>query len=324
MKKPQIIFVSICLILLLIIALNVEKTSKLDYYVNTYNGVYPAPDGNIISIYGYHGKEAFIENVDPIAKFIKDCPLEAYVAIPPRKMDALTGSLPKDFPHTDMTNLFNLAKEEIENSGGTYIDLSKALKGKSEFAGQLYFKTDHHWTSYGAYLAYREIVTALGKTPLDESDFEVLLGSEKYRGSDYTKSPNGDYDKIYLYYSKNTDNFKVTSVSFPYDSEENNINLTGMYLEDKLTSWDPYTVYFGGNVPYLTVCMGERETLLLIRDSFASALAPFLAEHFNLVMIDPRFYPDSLSSLIERENIDKVLIVENMGSLTENKIKFKY
>ena len=55
-----------------------------------------------------------------------------------------------------------------------------------------------------------------------------------------------------------------------------------------------------------------------------SALAPFLAEHFDIVMIDPRFYPDRISKAIEYERVDSVLIVENMGSFTENEIKFIY
>ena len=324
MKKILIILITLILLALLTVLLITDKGDNLEDYVNSYNGVYQADDGNIISLYSYHGKEAFLENVAPISSFIENCPLDTYVVIPPRKMDALTDSLPKDLKLTEMKKLFKLAEKEIKKSGGTYIDLLEALEKKSEFAGHLYFKTDHHWTSKGAYLAYREIVNAMGETPLEEDAFEIKLGSDKYRGSDYTKSPNEDYDEIYLYYSKSYSDYEVTSVAFPYDSDENNLTLSGMYLEDKLTSWDPYTVYFGGNTPYVTITKGNRETLLIIRDSFASALAPFLAEHFNIVMIDPRFYPDSLSSLIKREGVDKVLIVENMGSLTENKVKFKY
>lgn len=311
-------------IILLLSVMTVEKTGKLHYYVKKYGGVYYADDGNIISLYDYHGKDAFKKNLDTVSAFAIDCPLDVFVAIPPRKMDALTSSLPKDFPHSDITALFTLAKGEVENNGGVYIDLLPVLSGKSEYAGELYFKTDHHWTSHGAYLAYREIVSAMGKTPLEESRFEISLFADKYRGSDYNKHPADEYDEILLYYSESYGDFQVTEVNFPYDSDENNVLLSGMYLEDRLTSFDPYTVYFGGNTPYITIKKGGRDTLLIIRDSFASALAPFLAEHFNVVMVDPRFYPSAIRTVIERESVDKVLILENMGSYTENTIKFKY
>ena len=324
MKKTRSAFIVTAIVILIALIAVIEKTDKLHNYVSAYKGVYSASDGNIISLYDYHGKEAFLENVNPISQFIKDCPLEVYVAIPPRKMDVLTDSLPDDFPHNDMLSLFNLANKEVTKAGGVYIDLLSELKGKSEFSGHLYFKTDHHWTSKGAYLAYKKIISAMKEEPLEENSFEISLFCEKYRGSDYTKSPNEDYDDIFLYYSKSYSDYEVTSVSFPYDSDENNVILEGMYLTDRVNSYDPYTVYFGGNTPYITVRKGDRDTLLIIRDSFASSLAPFLAEHFDLVMIDPRFYPDALKKLIERESVDKVLILENMGTFTENKIKFKY
>lgn len=324
MKIRRILFLILSLSLLLLSVMAVEKTGKLHYYVEKYNGVYYADDGNIISLYDYHGKDAFMNNLDTVTDFAEECPLDVYVAIPPRKMDALTSSLPEDFPHTDMTSLFKLAEKEVEKSGGIYVDLHTLLAGKSEYAGQLYFKTDHHWTSQGAYLAYREIVSALGKTPLEEDDFEIVLFTDSYRGSDYNKHPADEYDEIYLYYSEGYPDFKVTEVRFPYDKSENNVTLSGMYLEERLDSFDPYTVYFGGNVPYITISRGQRETLLVIRDSFASALAPLIAQHFNVVMVDPRFYPSAMKTVIEREEVDLVLILENMGSYTENTIKFKY
>lgn len=324
MNLKRTVFLIISALILLLSAITVEKTGKLHYYAIKYGGVYPASDGNTISLYDYHGKEAFLKNFDTVSKFIKDCPLETYVAIPPRKMDVLIDSLPEDFPHFDTNALFKLAKKECEKKSGNYIDLLPVFSGKSEYAGHLYFKTDHHWTSKGAYLAYREIITAMGKTPLEESDFDILLFTEKYRGSDYTKHPTDEYDSIFLYYSKNYSDFQVTSVNFPYESEDNNTSLSGMYLEDRRESFDPYTVYFGGNTAYITIRKDQRDTLLIIRDSFASSLAPFLAEHYDIVMIDPRFYPASIKKLAEKESVDLVLILENMGSFTENTIKFKY
>ncbi|MBR5817549.1 MAG: hypothetical protein IKY62_02770, partial [Clostridia bacterium] len=80
-----------------------------------------------------------------------------------------------------------------------------------------------------------------------------------------------------------------------------------------------------GNAPYITVRGdGERETLLLVRDSFASALVPFLASHFDLVLLDTRFFPGTVSEVAKRESADKILVLHNMGTLTEGTLKIKY
>lgn len=323
MLVKRIVFLVLSLFVILSLAFVTAKDAdvrRLHEITLEHSGVYLSEDGYIVSLYDFHGEEAFLKNLNAVTGFIENCPLDTYVAIPPRKMDALTSSLPEDFPFEPARRLFALAEDETEKKGGVYIDLLGVLLGKDG----TYFRTDHHWTSKGAYIAYREIVSAMGETPLEESEFEIKLFSDSYRGSDYSKKNADLYDSIYLYYTDNTDRFVTTVVSHPYDSSENNEE-SRIYLEERKSSYDPYTVYFGGNTPYITVRLdGERQTLLVVRDSFASALAPFLAEHFDLVLIDPRFYPDRLSTLIEREGVDRVLVLENMGSYTENTIKFIY
>lgn len=287
-----------------------------------YGGLCRDSENNLISIYPYHGKKAFLKNVEPVTALADDCQLPVYLAIPPRKMDVL--DIPEDIDKTPYNKLFSIAKRESRKHDIVYVDLLDAMAGDN-----LYFATDHHWTSHGAYLAYREIITEMGKAPLEESDFEITVGTEKYRGSDWGKSDKSEdytvYDTIELYFSKNYDKYTTTIVSHPYDTDENNVVSSGLYKMEALTSWDPYTVYFGGNNPYVTVRSNEpRETLMLVRDSFASALAPFLAEHFDLVLVDPRFYPEKLSKVVEREGITAILVLENMGTFTENTIKITY
>ena len=323
MSIKKFIFIPLSLVLILLMVLLTKETPEekrlreSKEFVAKYGEVYTAEDGTLISVYPYHGEDSFKKNLDAVTSFEKDCPLDVFVAIPPRKMDALISLLPESFKSEPAEHLFGIAEKSTSN----FIDLLTPLREKGEF----YFKTDHHWTSDGAYRAYFEIVTAMGVTPFPESYFEIELFTESYRGSDHGKKNVTYYDSIFLYYSPRYTDFEVTVVSYPYDSEENNTVYPEMYLTERRDSIDPYTVYFGGNNPYITVRDGsKRATLLVIRDSFASALAPFLAEHFDLVLIDPRFYPERLRRAIEHEEVDSVLIVENMGSFTEHEINFSY
>lgn len=325
MTVKRIVFVLISALLLTFSICSINGDERL---INTsaaqvakYNGLYFDNKGNIISLYPYHGKEAFLENLKEVTD-LGEADLPVYLAIPPRKMDVL--EIPEDIDLTPHKELFALAEAECSKNGLTYIDLLSVMSGDD-----LYFSTDHHWTSHGAYLAYREIATALGKTPLSEDSFKVELACDSYRGSDWGKSPKPEdytvHDSIELYYSDDYEDYVTTVVSHPYDTVENDRVLGGMYCMEKLESWDPYTVYFEGNTPYITIRNGEeRETLMMVRDSFASALAPFLVLHYDIVMIDPRFYPERLSKAVEREGVSVILVLENMGAFTENTIKISY
>lgn len=338
----RFIFISLSLLvivacILLAVRYKEDKTDKEDYLTNIsleanekYGDVYIADDENIISLYDYHGKDAFLKNFSAVTLLGEKCELPVYVAIPPRKMDALTNSLPTDYPAEPAEYLFELSERECDAAGISYIDLYSTLKGKGNGTGDIYFATDHHWTSHGAYLAYREIIKAFGITPLNEDYFDVKTAHTAYRGSDYNKTEKSEeytcFDTIRLYYSPDYDSFKVTSVSYPYGTDENNLSLEGMYCMSYLESSDPYTVYFTGNVPYITIRKKDvkRDTLLIIRDSFASAVTPFLAEHFDVVLIDPRFFPDKISTVAERESAVAILVLENMASFTEHTVKFLY
>ena len=333
MKKRAIeiaafVTVSALLIIICILSSGATKESeeniikKSEEAVAKYNGLYIREDGTIISLYPYHGKDAFLKNMEKVNELGDDSPLPVYLAIPPRKMDVL--EIPEDIDQAPSNALFELAKSECLQHNVVYIDVLSVMKGEN-----LYFSTDHHWTSRGAYLAYCEIIRKMGEEPVTESEFTIEIASEKYRGSDYGKTDKSPeytlFDTIELYYTDDYESYVTTIVEPPYDSEENNVILGGMYDLEAAKSWDPYRVYFRGNTPYITIRKAEeRETLLVVRDSFASALAPFLALHFDIVMVDPRFCPERLSKIAEREKASAILVLENMGTFTENTIKFKY
>lgn len=320
------IFICVFIILLALCAKTAGEDQKLvrlsEEAIEEFGNIYINEDNAIISVYAYHGEGNFLKNLKAVTDLGKACELPVYLAIPPRKMDV--AELPDKIDKTPHLALFELAEKNCKKAGVNYIDLLSSLPDE-----QLYFATDHHWTAKGAYLAYQKIIAEMGHTPYDTKEFTVETAHTKYRGSDYgktNKSPDYTvYDTIELYYHYDYADYVATIVNYPYDTGENNEVLGGMYCMDSLFSWDPYTVYFKGNTPYITIRNGkDRPTLLMVRDSFASALAPFMVLHYDIVMVDPRFYPEGLSTVVKREKISEILVLENMGSFTENTIKFKY
>jgi len=321
MKK---IFVLLALCLLFVSCTNEKKEENydaaLDEAVEKYDGVFEANDGTLISLYAHHEESAYTDDYKAIGDFSDKCTVPVYVAFPPRKMDALTTLLPSDFPIGHSEYLYRLAEKTLAKSSAVYIDLYSALCGSEG----TYFMTDHHWTHKGAYLAYEKIVSAMGKTPYQKVWFETELLIEDFKGSDHTKRPESEaLDSVTGAYPKG--NFTVENVAYPYDTSENNTVIEGFFDYSRLGSYEPYAVLLGGNNPYVRVKgEGERECLVVLRDSFANAIAPYLAAHFDLVLVDPRFYPDGISGVVERENAVAVLVLENMGSITESEIKIKW
>lgn len=320
--KKILILLALCL---LFVSCGNEKKEEnydaaLDEAVEKYDGVFEANDGTLISLYAHHEESAYTDDYKAIGDFSDKCTVPVYVAFPPRKMDALTTLLPSDFPIGHSEYLYRLAEKTLSKSSAVYIDLYSALSSSEG----TYFMTDHHWTHKGAYLAYAEIVSAMGKTPFDEEYFKTELLIEDFKGSDHSKKPESNLTETVIG-AYPDGKFTVENVTYPYGSDENNTVIEGFFDYSKLKSYEPYAVYLGGNNPYVRVRgEGERDCLVILRDSFANALAPYLASHFDLVLVDPRFYPDGISGVVERENASAVLVLENMGSVTESEIKIKW
>ncbi len=185
-----------------------------------------------------------------------------------------------------------------------------------------YYRTDHHWTTAGAYAAYSVICSELGVTPLDEHLFERQTVSDDFYGSAYRRSALPESmiypDSIALYRYEGDTALSVTD------------NLTqstryGLYDTNALETGDKYCVFLGGNYAHLSITNNfadKREKMLVIKDSFANSLIPFLALHYDLEVIDPRYAePSQIKELCESETFDKTLILCSQDTLaTERSI----
>jgi hypothetical protein len=150
----------------------------------------------------------------------------------------------------------------------------------------VYYKTDHHLDVDGAYILYRHIVRALGETPYERSEFEIQNASDSFLGSTYSKSgliaPRAD--TLTLLRFEGDDSYEVECDSPDCATDR-------IYCFEFLEKKDKYSVFTGGNHPLLTIRKSgkQRKTLLLVKDSFANAVVPLLARHFDLVICDPRY-----------------------------------
>ena len=197
-----------------------------------------------------------------------------------------------------------------------FVDLRERFKSEYKNGSQLYYKTDHHWTTKGAYTGYQELCKALGITPIDDSTLKKDSYPDFY-GTTYSSS--GFWltppDNIEIWSNpKNSD--KNISVKI---TEGANIKTSGsMYFTDHLKEDDKYPVFIDGNhaLTEITNSNAKNGTILLIKDSFSHSLAPFLAENYSkVVLVDLRYYKESVSDLVTTYNPEQVVVLYGIDNL---------
>ena len=183
------------------------------------------------------------------------------------------------------------------------------------FSQDAYYKTDHHWTSVGAYLAYTEICDMLEITAFEEDYFQKTVVSDDFRGTAYARSCLPKWyvepDTITLYRYEND---KSTEVFY----HDTNTSRLGFYDLSALVGSDKYRVFLGGNYARLSIkSEGAKPYLLLVKDSFANSVIPFLALHFNIEVIDPRYCSRAELSSLLQSNAENILFIMSEATLNE-------
>lgn len=184
----------------------------------------------------------------------------------------------------------------------------------------IYYLTDHHWTTNGAYLAYVAFAEQQGWQPLSQNDFLIETVSESFLGSYHTRSQFTGLtpDTIQTY----TPRIPVHTEMYIADTDQ---TMTSMYDDSFLVKKDQYS-YFLGGVHALMKLTTEldpqqiaQEKLLVIKDSYAHNVLPFLTNHVpEIHVIDLRFYNGSIGSYLSENNIQDVLFLFNTATFVED------
>ena len=224
--------------------------------------------------------------------------------------------LPKNAILFDQNKYMDMILSQI-NTGGT-IDTRKVLLNSKE--DNLYYKTDHHWTTEGAFLAYNQWRYELGKNVVDKADVSFETVTDKFRGSLYSKILDADseYDSISVMDKDNSSYFAVTA-----DGED----IGSFYQEEKLSEKDKYAYFFGGNYGEVRIVnskSAQEGNLLVIKDSFANSFVPLIAgEYQKVYMIDLRYFAGDMTEYLSKNSITDVLVLYNVSNFISDKNVFK-
>jgi len=234
-------------------------------------------------------------------------------ASPPRKADAMTNKLPVLFPLDRYEKYFSELEKYINPK--MYCDLTGIMK--SHNGEYIYYKTDHHWTTLGAYYAYSALGEKMEYEPLPMDSFKTETAAEDFYGVNWPKAGAKwiKPDKIEYYRTEDEDDIYLTLIHTANEP----IVKAGFYDREKLETRDKYASFLGGINSHISVLKNlsdARKKLLLISDSFGQSLAPFLARHYDIEIIDTRFFNDNIYDFIAEYNITDILILVNMENFS--------
>lgn len=180
----------------------------------------------------------------------------------------------------------------------------------AEDPGALYYATDHHWTSLGAYTAAAAWLQSKGRAITPAGDYSVTR-EEGFTGTTYARSA------LWLHPGESIELWD-SGKAFTVELSEKEGTHEGLFFRERLAEPDKYTVFLDGNHSLVRIenrTPGASGKLLVIRDSFANCLGGFLAEGYETVVLaDLRYYKYSLSELAEAEGFDDVLIIYSLGN----------
>lgn len=175
----------------------------------------------------------------------------------------------------------------------------------------IYFNTDHHWTSLGAYYAYRAFCQTAGLTPVSLDTIpskvkQTFLGSLYRLTRDPKLQSNPDSVRYYLF--KDSVNFYVGNNKIGY------WNKSKMYGEGA-SGTNSYSVFLQGDLPIVKMETQHKNgrKIAIVKESYGNAFAPFLINNYEkVIVVDQRYYTGDFIAMLKTEGINELLFINNI------------
>lgn len=292
------------------------------------NGVYLCTDGRVVKriTEADFDWEQYRKNLKQVAALKESCEEnggELYMMAVPTAAYVYKEDLPSNAMCFDEDRAFAEAEAALGNS---LIDLRAAMldaisdgSAKMSADGGVFFRTDHHWSGYGAYLGYRGFFEACGHdqelfaVPSYEECSPVVLSNDFY-GTLYSKV-------LLSTLKKDSVETPQAALEAKYEVKFNGESYASLYFDEYLEKKDNYAVFFGGNYDKVDIETGNgKGSLLILKDSFANSFVPYLlGDYDKITMIDSRYYRGSVEELAN--DYDRVLVLYGIDNFAGEKLK---
>lgn len=264
-------------------------------------GVYLGKDGYLLE---QHLPEAYPlleaeKRLELLERLVKDW--NADVMLVPTADNILTDKLPAYAPYFRQDEFLDRVKERVGQEH--YIDVYSALKEHS--GEEIYYHTDHHWTSLGAWYGYLTWADFKGLKPgdFDPAGMEEVTGD--FLGTLHSKI-NLSWDADSISYFPETE---ARPVTVTYDFQT---GADSLYERKHLETKNKYGFFLDDNHGFVEIetVSNTGKTLFLIKDSYANCLIPLLTAHYDRIcVLDLRYFRGRLYPLLEEYASEADLLV---------------
>ncbi len=297
--------------------LSVKSISEQARLQQENNGIYKGKDGYLFEKFVQPDYEKLGKYIGAINGFVCKHPdVNTTLLLAPTSVGLYPERLPWLAPI--------YPQQQVNDFIGNHLDKSITYLNGFDFlrphaSESIYYRTDHHWTTYGAYLAYVAYAEEKGWQPLAQEDFVIRQVSNSFLGSYHTRSQFQGLspDTIEAYFPHE----HVATEVYIADTNE---TWTTMYDENFLDKKDQYSYFLGGVHALMTITSDldaqqiKQDKLLIIKDSYAHNFIPFLTNHIpEIHVIDIRYYNGSVSDYMADNGIEDVLYIFNTSTFVE-------
>ena len=281
------------------------------------NGAYIGKDGYLFEKFEYNDNEK--ENANTNAEIISDFAnkmkeqnVPTYFVLTPNSIYINNDKLPNNVEVPNQEEIIKQIYGETENTNN--INVIESLK-KENKDKQLYFKTDHHINSNGAYVIYREYCKAANIAIKEIDNFNRITVSNDFLGTFDSKAQllNQQPDELFVYKNENNTNIKEAI----YDKQTTNSIFNEEYLKGK----DKYSYFLNGNNSraIIKTNVNNDKKLLVIKDSYAHIMSQFLCQDYSEVhFLDPRYTNFDYLEYAKENEITDVLFLYNVSTFVQD------
>ena len=283
---------------------------------NGTDGIYDAADGYLIHTPIDENARNLGGNLKTLRDFAEKADVPAYLMVVPQTGYVLREKLPKRHAAYTDDALFAEIKKKTDGAY-TLVDLRDVFRENRD-STQLFYRTDHHWTSDGALLAANAFLRAAGRPALEKSQFSVgavdgFYGTTYSRAALWFKQP----DAMELWTAKDLPvTVEITDLGTGETKKQ-----TDVFFRNHLAQYDRYPVYLDGNhsLTHIVSETAPQGTLLLVKDSFGNTLATeLLAAYREIWMVDLRYYRTAAVSDLLEKGVDTILVNYSLDDLVND------
>ena len=275
------------------------------------NDVYLAKNDYLIEMFTNINQNTTNRNINLINKLSKK--RNVTVMLIPTSTEILKSYLPTFSTNISQKEYLDYIKNNLDTNIKFITPLNLLNSKKTEY---IYYLTDHHYTTLGAYYSYLEFCKQLNIVPLKKKDFNIKKISDDFLGSLYSKVSlyNQKKDSLYIYEPKNPNKITVD-----YGTKTSDSLYEFSHLENPRNH---YNVFLDNNHPLIKISTSIKngKKLAIIKDSYANSFIPFLTNHFEeLHVIDLRFYNSNINKYLNENDLNDVLFYYNVKNFSEEK-----